>query len=297
MQHSERAEADGFPPVVFATSAPRKVIQKPSVMLVIPAIDLRGGKCVRLYQGSYDKETVYFEDPVKMAKLWRVQNARTLHVVDLDAARGDRSPNREVIRTICKELDIPVQLGGGIRTMEDIEEAIGLGVYRVILGTAAVRHPDLVSEAVANYSCSRVAVGIDARNGEVRIEGWLEGSGLDAVAMAQDMENRGVRRIVYTDIGRDGTLQGPNLGAYRALGEKLRHARITASGGVGGYADLVRLKELASHRVDSIVIGRALYENRFPCQQFWCWNYKQDVDLDRFSTANMASRPDKNLNP
>ena len=262
-------------------------------MLVIPAIDLLGGQCVRLYQGSYDKETVYFEDPVKMAKLWRVQNARALHVVDLDAARGNRSPNREAIGAICRELDIPVQMGGGVRTLEDIDEAFDLGVYRVILGTAAARRPDLVSEAVARHSSSRIAVGVDARDGEVRIEGWLEGSGLDAVAMAQDMENRGVRRIVYTDIGRDGTMQGPNLDAYRTLGETLRHARITASGGVGGYADLARLGGLASHRVDSIIIGRALYENRFPCQQFWCWNYKQEVDLDRFSTAKMASPPDK----
>ncbi len=264
-------------------------------MLVIPAIDLRGGHCVRLYQGAYDKETVYFEDPVKMAKLWRVQNARTLHVVDLDAARGDRSPNRDVIRAICEQLDIPVQLGGGVRSMEDIDEALGLGVYRVILGTAAVRNPDLVSEAVARYSCSRIAVGIDARDGEVRIEGWMEGSGLDAVAMAQDMERRGVRRIVYTDIGRDGTMQGPNLDAYRTLGATLRQARITASGGVGSHADLVQLEALVSHRVDSIIIGRALYENRFPCQQFWCWNYKQNVDLDRFSTAKMTSPPDKQL--
>ncbi len=261
-------------------------------MLVIPAIDLRGGRCVRLYQGAYDKETVYFEDPVKMAKLWRVQNARTLHVVDLDAARGDRSPNRDVIRAICQALDIPVQLGGGVRNMEDIGEALELGVYRVILGTAAAREPDFVSEAVARHSCSRVAVGIDARDGEVQIEGWLEGSGLDAVAMAQDMENRGVRRIVYTDIGRDGTMEGPNLDAYRTLGATLRCARLTASGGVGGHADLVRLADLVSHRVDSIIIGRALYENRFPCQQFWCWNYKQEVDLDCFSTAKTTSRPD-----
>ena len=167
--------------------------------LVIPAIDLRGGQCVRLYQGSYQQETVYFDDPVKMAKLWRVQNARVLHVVDLDAARGgsaDGTDNREVIARICSELDIPVQLGGGIRTMQDVEDAIEIGVYRVIIGTAAVRDPEFVSEAVGKFTCSRVAVGIDAKDGEVRVQGWTEGSGLDAVKFAQEMEQRGVRRII-----------------------------------------------------------------------------------------------------
>jgi phosphoribosylformimino-5-aminoimidazole carboxamide ribotide isomerase len=257
-------------------------------MLVIPAIDLRDGKCVRLFQGAYEQETVYFDDPVKMAKLWRVQNAQVLHVVDLDAARSGGLDNRNVIRSICNELDIPVQVGGGIRTMDDVEEILGLGVYRVIIGTAAVREPELVSEAVARYSCSRVVVGIDARDGEVRIDGWTEGSGVDAMDLAVDMENRGIRRIIYTDISRDGTLRGPNFEAYRTLGERLGRVRITASGGVGGFDDLMRLKELESCRVDSVIIGRALYENRFPCQQFWCWNYKEDVDLDHFSTADLT---------
>lgn len=257
-------------------------------MLVIPAIDLRDGKCVRLYQGSYEQETVYFDDPVKMAKLWRVQNARVLHVVDLDAARGDGGHNREVVRRIAGELDIPVQLGGGVRTMEDVEEALDLGVYRVIIGTTAVRDPEFVSEAVNRFTCNRIVVGIDARNGEVRVEGWTEGSGIDALDLAHDMEERGVRRIIYTDISRDGTLQGPNVEAYRALGQRLTKARITASGGVGGYRDLVRLKELCPYRVDSVIIGRALYENRFPCQQIWVWNEKNTVDLDRFTTASLS---------
>ncbi len=254
-------------------------------MLVIPAIDLRDGKCVRLYQGSYQQETIYFDDPVKMAKLWRVQNARVLHVVDLDAARGGDKENRTVVRRICEALDIPVQLGGGIRSMEDVEAALELGVYRVIIGTAAVREPELVSEAIRRYSCSRIVIGIDARDGEVRVDGWTEGSGVDACDLAADMERRGVRRIVYTDISRDGTLKGPNVEAYRSLGKRLSLARITASGGVGGYEDLMRLSDLKPYRVDSVIIGRALYENRFPCQQFWCWNYKEDVDLDEYTTA------------
>mgnify|MGYP006281321935 CR=1 FL=1 len=258
--------------------------------LVIPAIDLRDGRCVQLHQGDYDAETVYFEDPVKMAKLWRVQNARTLHVVDLDAARGDADDNRPVIREICNALDIPVQLGGGIRSMEQIEAALDMGVYRVILGTAAVKNPDLVEEAINEFSCRRVVVGIDARDGEVRVQGWTEGSGLDAVEFAKEMEARGVRRIIYTDISRDGTMSGPNIQAYREMGTALSEARITASGGVGDYDDLLSIQTLQPYGVDSVIVGTALYENRFPCQQFWAWHDKDEVDLDTFSTAPLREK-------
>jgi len=263
--------------------------------LVIPAIDLRGGRCVRLHQGSYDEETVYFDDPVKMAKLWRVQNARTLHVVDLDAARGgsdDRENNRDVIAAMCDALDIPVQLGGGIRSMEQIEQALDMGVYRVIIGTAAVRDPDLVSDAIDAFGCSRVVVGIDARDGEARVQGWTEGSGVDAVDLALEMEDRGVRRIIYTDISRDGTMDGPNVEAYRTMGRHLTKAKITASGGVGEYKDLLHIQTLYPYGVDSVICGTALYENRFPCQQFWCWNDKDTVDLDTFSTARLRDTGD-----
>ena len=255
--------------------------------LVIPAIDIRDGRCVRLHQGSYDDETVYFDDPVKMAKLWRVQNAQTLHVVDLDAARGEGEHNRAVIGEMCDALDIPIQLGGGIRSMEQIEAALDRGVYRVILGTAAVRNPALVAEAIETFSALRVVVSIDARDGEVRVQGWTEGSGLDAVSFAQDMEARGVRRFVYTDISRDGTMEGPNIQAYRTLGQHLSDAKITASGGVGDHRDLLDVQTLQPYGIDSVIVGTALYENRFPCQQFWAWQDKDDVDLDTFSTASL----------
>ncbi len=254
-------------------------------MLIIPAIDIRDGRCVRLHQGSYDDETVYFDDPVKMAKLWRVQNARTLHIVDLDAARGEGANNRAVIDEMCDALDIPIQLGGGIRSMDQIQAALDAGVYRVILGTAAVRSPDVVERAVEAFSPRRVVVSIDARDGEVRVEGWTEGSGLDAVEFAKDMERRGVRRFVYTDISRDGTMEGPNIEAYRTLGRHLSEAKITASGGVGDHEDLLDIQTLQPYGVDSVIVGTALYENRFPCQQFWAWQDKDAVDLDTFSTA------------
>jgi phosphoribosylformimino-5-aminoimidazole carboxamide ribotide isomerase len=286
-------------------------------MLVIPAIDLRHGRCVRLRQGRYEEETVYFDDPVRMAKLWRVMNAKVLHVVDLDAARtaapdGAAAPsgdgaapdgpspeanapeapagNRAVIAGIVRALDIPVEVGGGVRTMADVEELLGLGVYRVVLGTTAVREPEVVEEAVRRFGCGRIVVGIDARDGEVRVEGWERGSGVDAVELAVAMEERGVRRFIYTDVARDGMLAGPNVEAYRAMSEKLTRARITASGGVSGYLDLLALRALEP-RVDSVVVGRALYENRFPCQQFWCWHQKDGVNLDAYSTAPLAAPP------
>lgn len=262
-------------------------------MLVIPAIDLRDGRCVRLRQGRYEDETVYFDDPVRMAKLWRVMNAKVLHLVDLDAARttqDETSDNRAVIAEIAAALDVPVQVGGGIRTLEDVQAMLDLGVYRVVMGTAAVRNPDLVSEVIDRFGASRVVVGIDARDGEVMTEGWEAGSGVDAVDLALDMERRGVRRFVYTDISRDGTLEGPNVEAYRELAERLDKAHLTASGGVGDYTDLLALQAVEASGVDSVIVGRALYENRFPCQQFWCWHRKNEVDLERFSTARLALR-------
>lgn len=261
-------------------------------MLVIPAIDIRDGRCVRLRQGSYSEETVYFEDPVKMAKLWRVQNAKTLHIVDLDAAKGGDDHNRPIVRRICEELDIPIQVGGGIRSIEDVGAMLSCGAYRVVIGTAAVKNPELISEAVEEFSSRRVVAGIDAKDGEVRVEGWTEGSGVDAVELAREMEERGCCRIVYTDISRDGTMKGPNLEAYQTMNDAVSDLRITASGGIGGYEDLKALMDLEAERVDSVIVGKALYENAFPCQQFWGWHEKEELDLDRFSTAPLR-QPDQ----
>lgn len=262
------------------------------MILLIPAIDLLGGRCVRLWQGSYEHETVYYHDPVRMARLWREQNARALHVVDLDAARGKAAAhknNRAAIGGICSALDIPVQVGGGIRSLADIRAAIALGVSRVILGTAAVRDPDLVGRAVQHFGPGKVAVGIDARDGEVRVEGWTSGSGIGAADLAVDMEARGVRRIIYTDIGRDGTMEGANVDAYRSLAAKLKHALITASGGVGSYKDLLALNAIRHEGVDSVIVGRSLYENRFPCQKIWRWDSNVGDSLDDFSSAGKRS--------
>ena len=240
---------------------------------LIPAIDLRGGNCVRLWQGSYERETIYDNDPVEMARSWRAQNAGFLHVVDLDAARwASGADNRCAIGRICTALDIPVQVGGGIRSLDDIKAMLNLGASRVILGTVAARKPDLVSEAIDQFSPEQVVVGIDARDGIVCVEGWTESSGIDALDLAAHMEDRGVRRIVYTDISRDGTMEGPNIEAYKNLSRRLRHVRITASGGVGDFRHLAALNTLQSSGVDSVIVGRSLYETKFPCQRIWKWS-------------------------
>ncbi|MCH7977284.1 MAG: 1-(5-phosphoribosyl)-5-[(5-phosphoribosylamino)methylideneamino] imidazole-4-carboxamide isomerase [Bacteroidetes bacterium] len=259
-------------------------------MLVIPAIDLQHGRCVRHCEGRIEDETEYFADPLLMAKLWRVQNAKVLHLANLDGAYDNAiEVNLECIKEIAAELDIPVQVGGGIRSLEAIKTLIDSGVYRVVVGTMAVRSPDLVEEAIRQFGSSRIVVGIDAVNGQIRTEGRSKDAGLDAVTHALDMERRGVKRFVYTGITREGMLTGPNIPAYRALASRLTTAHITAAGGVSGYRDLLALQALEPLGVDSVIIGRALYENQFPCQKIWCWHEKDRVDLSTPSTAPLSA--------
>lgn len=237
-------------------------------MLVIPAIDIKGGQCVRLQQGRFEDETVYFSDPVKTAQLWRIENAKIIHLVDLDGALSGSRENLSVIEQIVKGIDIPVQVGGGIRTLEDIRSYLSIGVCRVIIGTAAVKNPDLVRQAVAEFGKRCVVVGIDASNGKVAIKGWTETSARDAVDLACEMKSMGLERVVFTDISKDGMLQGPNLEATKNMAVK-SGLKVTASGGVSGFKDLIALKELTPFGVDSVIVGKALYENRFPCQTLW----------------------------
>jgi phosphoribosylformimino-5-aminoimidazole carboxamide ribotide isomerase len=243
-------------------------------MLVIPEIDLRQGRCVRLTDGRYEDEQVYFVEPVRMARLWRVMNARVLHVVDVDAG------NRAVIGEIVQALDIPVEVGGGISTPEHIDELLALGVYRVVVGRSFAGGVEGIQEAVARFGNARIVVGL-------RPAADSAADAPDAADLAADLESRGVRRFVYSDVGDDGTLAGPNLEAYREVASRLQRAHITAAGGVTGYRDLLALAALGP-RVDSVIVGRALYENRFPCQQFWAWHRKETVDLELFSTAPLA---------
>jgi len=226
-------------------------------MLIIPAIDLREGKCVRLVEGRLDQETVYSDEPAAMAALWQEQGARMLHVVDLDGAFSGSPKNIEVIKEILAAVDIPIQVGGGIRSMGTVESLLELGAARVILGTAAILKPELVSEACARYG-ERVLVGIDGRNGRVAIEGWGLIAGKGTVELALEMKELGIQRVVFTDVRRDGTLKGPNLEATGELARAIG-LKVIASGGVSTTGDLRSLKAMEHLGVDSVIMGKALY--------------------------------------
>lgn len=223
-------------------------------MIIYPAIDIKDGKCVRLRQGRYSDMTIFGDDPIEMALRWQSEGAQYLHIVDLDGARGKGMNNRHVIGQITQTVSIPVQTGGGIRTMADIDEMLGLGAARVILGTSAVNDPALVSNAAIKYG-DGIVVGIDAKDGMVAIEGWEKTSSFKAVEFAKQMENYGVRSIIYTDIAMDGMLMGPNLQAMEEMQNAVSMS-VIASGGVGSIEDLVNLKRLG---VAGAITGKAIY--------------------------------------
>jgi phosphoribosylformimino-5-aminoimidazole carboxamide ribotide isomerase len=248
------------------------------MILILPAIDLKDGRCVRLVQGALGTEKIYSDDPVQMAILWRGENAKALHVVDLDGAFGGAMKNLDVLRRMMKAVDIPIQIGGGIRTYEQVKQLFEIGVYRVVLGTAAIDDRELVTKCVKDFGARKIVVGIDAKNGIVMTKGWKEDTGIEAVSLALNMKTLGVCRVVYTDIARDGMLTGPNFEAIQIMAEKTG-LRITASGGVSGYQDLIKLQELEKYGVDSVIVGKALYENRFSCQELWRENEKELDDL------------------
>lgn len=226
-------------------------------MLVIPAIDLKAGQCVRLYQGNLDQATVYSADPLAVAHRWQEEGAERLHIVDLDGAVSGKGVNTTVITQICRTLRIPIQVGGGIRTLAAAEQLLALGVSRVIFGTVAYRSPQLVAEACRRFP-GRITVGIDARDGRVAVQGWTEATPLEAVALAKRCQDMGVSEIIYTDIARDGTQQGVNLDATLALARAVPLPLI-ASGGVASILDIARLASHESEGIAGVIVGRALY--------------------------------------
>lgn len=236
------------------------------MLLVIPAVEIRGGKCVQMVQGA--EGFVYSDDPVEMAKLWRKENAKSIHVTDVDGAEAGHLVNAAVIERMVKTVDIPVELGGGIRTFADVQRAFSIGTYRVVIGTMLIERPDDAKKAIEAYGPNKVVLGIDVENNMVKTRGWKDTSGLTPISVALNAKALGFRRIVYTDILRDGTMRGPNFAAIKLLAEK-SGMKITASGGVGTLDDLLKLQELEPFGVDSVVIGRALYENKFSCQGIW----------------------------
>jgi phosphoribosylformimino-5-aminoimidazole carboxamide ribotide isomerase len=232
-------------------------------VLILPAIDIRGGRCVRLVQGDYARETVFADDPAAMASRWLREGASAIHIVDLDGARDGAVANREAVAGILREAaasgrGIVTELGGGIRDLAGIEAWLEAGLTRVILGTAAVREPRLVSDAAARWP-GRVWVGIDARGGKVAVQGWLETTGVDAVELARDMEARGAGGIVFTDIDRDGTGLGVSVESTARLADALT-IPVVASGGVHSLEDVARLRKVERRGIQGVIVGRALYD-------------------------------------
>ena len=226
-------------------------------MILFPAIDIRNGRCVRLTEGKFECETVFAEDPAEMAVRWADAGAEYLHVVDLDGALAGQSGNTEVIKRILAKVKMPVQVGGGIRTLANIENMLALGVTRVILGSIAVRDPELVREACQKFP-GQVVVGIDAKNGEVAVEGWGIGGGIGAVELARKMAAVGVEHIIFTDISRDGMLSGVNVEATAELA-KASGVKVIASGGVSSLADLKALQVHEADGIEGCIIGKAIY--------------------------------------
>lgn len=227
-------------------------------MIIYPAIDLRQGKAVRLRQGDPDQATVFDANPLKVAQRWTDEGAAWLHIVNLDGAFGEKSPNFRVVGRILDSVDIPVQFGGGLRDLEAVEDAFDLGVARVILGTAAVQNPDLLKLVLEKYGPESVVVGLDAREGRVAIKGWQQTTGTTAVELGKRLRKLGAALALYTDIGRDGMLAGVDAVGTAALAEATG-LQVIASGGVASLDDIRRLLAVAPRGVEGVVIGQALY--------------------------------------
>ena len=227
-------------------------------MRLYPAIDIKNGQCVRLRQGVFEDTTVYANEPFEVAKEFEADGAKFLHIVDLDGALRGTGANDEALKKIVENVSIPVEIGGGIRTMEDIEHRLSLGVTRVILGTKAVESPEFVKEAVEKFGADKIVVGIDAKDGMVAIKGWETISNVDAVTLALSMKELGVTTIIYTDISKDGMLCGPNFAQTARLVEATG-MDIVASGGVSCMNDLIELEKI---NVEGAILGKAIYEKR-----------------------------------
>ncbi|RDV84835.1 1-(5-phosphoribosyl)-5-[(5-phosphoribosylamino)methylideneamino]imidazole-4-carboxamide isomerase [Ammonifex thiophilus] len=236
-------------------------------MLVIPAIDLKGGRCVRLVEGKAALEVVYSSDPVEVALSFQAAGAKWLHVVDLDGAFRGEPANLDAMAAIIRAVSIPVQVGGGIRSRETAEKIFALGAARIILGTAAVREKGLLQELLNSFGKDRIAVSVDAREGRVAVKGWEEVTMVDALTFGRELRLLGVTRVIFTDIKRDGTLKGPNVAAVAEFARFNPGLRVIASGGVSRLEDLMDLKKLAPLGVEGVIVGKALYDGRIDLKE------------------------------
>ncbi len=238
-----------------------------SSIQIFPAIDMRGGKCVRLLKGDYEKETVYADSPFEMAKRFAKAGASYVHMVDLDGAKdGERRHAKEVIR-VAKELPLKVQIGGGIRSEEDVRFYLENGVDRVIIGSLAIREPQLVKNFIKEFGAEKIVIGLDAKDGMVATHGWIETSDQSAIEVGKDFANAGAKYFIFTDIATDGTLSGPNIEANIQLA-KATGANIIVSGGISALEDISKVKDAAKNSsVSGVIIGKALYAERFTLQE------------------------------
>jgi len=227
-------------------------------MRIIPAVDIKEGRCVRLVQGKVDQETVYSNDPLSMANHWDEEGAQTIHVVDLDGAFQGSPINAEIVKNIIYSSSVDIQVGGGIRTLETIETYVKAGAYRIILGTVAQQEPEFVEEACKRFP-DKIIVGIDARDGLVAVKGWVEVSEQKATDLAQKLKGYGIAGFIFTDISRDGMLQGPNLESIKGFAESAQ-LPVIASGGVSRLKDIKNLAKLESYGVEGVIVGKALYD-------------------------------------
>jgi phosphoribosylformimino-5-aminoimidazole carboxamide ribotide isomerase len=235
-------------------------------VILYPAIDMLEGKAVRLVKGDFEAKKVYDEDPLHAARRWVQEGARELHLVDLDGARSGAPVNLEHVRRIAEELGTPVQLGGGLRTLSAVQDALDAGATRAILGTAAFTDPDLLDAALKEWP-GRVMVSVDTRGGKITTAGWTETSEATAPTLLRQLCERGVQRVVYTNVDRDGMLQGPDVQEVEELAQALQDSTMVYSGGIGELADLERLKALAEPHLAGVIVGKALYEERFTVAQ------------------------------
>jgi phosphoribosylformimino-5-aminoimidazole carboxamide ribotide isomerase len=229
-------------------------------MLILPAIDIRQGNCVRLYQGRPDQQTIYSEDPIQIARGWKAKGAEMLHVVDLDGAFEGKPVNLPLIALLRKEIDIPIEVGGGFRNMEDIHQAFDMGIEKVILGTSAIKNPDLVGAAIRDFG-GMIAVSIDVSGAFAATSGWKEVSAVPFSELATKMRDLGVEELLFTDTKRDGTLLGPDIPAIRRFLEAAQMP-VTVSGGVTTLDDIFNLKQLEDEGLQAVVIGKALYDKK-----------------------------------
>ena len=232
-------------------------------MIIFPAIDIKDKKCVRLTQGDFDKVNVYGEDPSIMAKKWADYGAEFIHVVNLNGSRDEIGINDETLAKVAKSVDVPIQVGGGIRDEKRVKELLDLGINRVIVGTMAIENKELLKELIEKYKAEKIVVSIDAKNGKVATHGWEKVSDIDSVDLCKELEQIGVKTIVYTDISKDGMLEGPNFNIYKELSQKTS-LDIIASGGVTSIDDVKRLLDMNMY---GAIIGKALYDNRIDLKE------------------------------